>query len=132
MGELHDAVTALLDAFARGISAIRVQRERRKEERGPVDATQAAAETHLRKSLKKSRSDVKEAYGRDLARHGPRFASGDGAYYAHRQYSRSRADVSTAQAHSALTLILLRLDAAFASAIQRFTKGKSTRTDYRK
>jgi predicted hydrocarbon binding protein len=79
MGELHDAVTALLDAFARGISAIRTQRERRKEERLPVDATQAAAETHLRKSLKRSRSDVREAYGRDLARHGAQFASGDGA-----------------------------------------------------
>lgn len=79
MGELHDAVTALLDAFARGISAIRAQHSRRKQERLLVDATQAAAETHLRKSLKRSRSDVREAYGRDLARHGPRFASGDGA-----------------------------------------------------
>jgi hypothetical protein len=78
MGELHEAVTALLDAFARGISVIRSQRSRRAEEQLPVDPVQSTAETHLRKSLRKSRSDVKEAYGRDLARYGSRFASGDG------------------------------------------------------
>jgi hypothetical protein len=80
MGELHDAVTALLDAFARGISVIRTQRSRRKEEQLPVDPVQLAAETHVRKSLRKSRADVEEAYRRDLARYGPRFAAGDGTY----------------------------------------------------
>lgn len=78
MGELHDAVTALLDAFARGISVIREQRSRRKEGRLLVDPVQQTAETHVRKSLKKSRSDVDEAYRRDLARYGPGFAAGDG------------------------------------------------------
>jgi hypothetical protein len=78
MGDLHDAVAALLDAFARGISVIRAQRARRKEQQQPVDTVQKTAETHLRKSLKKNRAEVKEAYGRDLARYGPRFASGDG------------------------------------------------------
>lgn len=78
MGELHDAVTALLDAFARGISVIRAQHLRRKEQQLPADAVQQAAETHVRKSLRKSRADIKEAYTRDRARYGPRFAAGDG------------------------------------------------------
>jgi hypothetical protein len=78
MGELHDAVTALLDAFAHGISVIREQRSWRKEGRLLVDPVQQTAETHVRKSLKKSRSDVDEAYRRDLARYGPGFAAGDG------------------------------------------------------
>lgn len=78
MGELHDAVTALLDAFARGISVIRDQRSRRKEERLQVDPVQQTAESHIRRSLKKSRSDVDEAYRRDVMRFGPGFAAGDG------------------------------------------------------
>jgi hypothetical protein len=87
MGELHDTVTALLDAFARGISVIRAQRSRRKEERLPVDPVKQTAETHVRKSLKKSRADVKEAYSRDLARYGPRFASGDGLFFFQQELS---------------------------------------------
>lgn len=78
MGELHDAVSALLDAFARGVSAIRTQRSRRHEEHLPIDPAQKSAETRLRRTLKKSGVDVKEAYGRDLARLGAGFASGDG------------------------------------------------------
>ena len=78
MGELHDVVSALLDAFALGISVIRAQRSRRREEQLPVDPAQQTAETHVRKSLRKSRTDVDEAYRRDLARFGPGFASGDG------------------------------------------------------
>ncbi|KIN06073.1 hypothetical protein OIDMADRAFT_176179 [Oidiodendron maius Zn] len=143
MGELHDAVTALLDAFARGISVIRAQHSRRKEEQLPVDLVQQTAETHVRKSLKKSRADVKEAYTRDLARYGPRFAAGDGTFSptitaavssAHPVKARSgdgaMADVSAAEARSAFSLILLRLNAAFMSIIERFTKGRSTREDY--
>jgi hypothetical protein len=42
------------------------------------------------------------------------------------------ADVSAAEARSALSSILLRLNAAFLSIIERFTKGGSTRADYRK
>ena len=144
MGELHDAVTALLDAFARGISVIRAQHSRRKEQLLPVDPVQQTAETHVRKSLKKSRADVKEAYTRDLARYGPRFAAGDGTFSptitaavssAHRVKARSGdgalADVSAAEARSAFSSILLRLNAAFMSIIERFTKGRSTREDYR-
>jgi hypothetical protein len=78
MGELHDAVSALLDAFAHAISVIRAQRSRRREEQLPVDPVQQTAETRVRKSLRKSRTDVDEAYRRDLARYGPGFATGDG------------------------------------------------------
>jgi hypothetical protein len=73
MGEFHDAVTTLLDAFSRGISVIR-----RKKERLAPDPTHKVVDRHLSKSLKKSRTDIKEAYTRDLSRFGPGFAVGDG------------------------------------------------------
>lgn len=78
MGEFHDAVSTLLQAFGRGIDIIKSQRSRRKGEQLRVEASQKNAETHLSKSLRKNRNDVKNAYGRDLARHGPGFAVGDG------------------------------------------------------
>lgn len=80
MGEFHDAVSVLLEAFARGVAIIKTQRGRRKKEQRPVDPSQKIAETHLSKSLKNNRTDVKNAYGRDLARLGPEFAAGDGAF----------------------------------------------------
>jgi hypothetical protein len=135
MGDLHDAVAALLDAFARGISVIRAQRARRKEQQQPVETVQKTAETHLRKSLKKNRAEVREAYGRDLARYGSRFASGDGKSACPAQSGcngEAFAHVSAAEAQSALSSILFRLNAAFVSVIERFTKGRSTRADYRK
>jgi hypothetical protein len=81
MGELQSAVSALLDAFARGIAVIKTQRVRRKKEKVLIDSTHKTAETRLSKSLKKNRADVQNAYGKDLARFGPGFAAGDGAFY---------------------------------------------------
>jgi len=78
MGEFHDAVSTLLEAFARGISIIKIQRGRRKKEQLPIESTKKTAETHLSKSLKKNRSEVKDAYQRDLGRYGQSFAVGDG------------------------------------------------------
>ena len=78
MGELQNAVSALLDAFARGIAVIKTQRAQRKKEKRPIDSTHKTAETRLSKSLKKSKSEVQDAYGKDLARFGPGFAAGDG------------------------------------------------------
>ena len=78
MGEFHDAVSTLLDAFAHGVAMIKTQRGRRKKESIPIDSTTKSAETHLSKALKKNRVDVKDAYGKDLARYGPDFANGDG------------------------------------------------------
>jgi hypothetical protein len=78
MGEFHDVVSGLLDAFARGISIIKTQRGRRKSEKIPIDPTSKSAETHLTKTLKYNRVVVEDAYGKDLVRHGPEFAKGDG------------------------------------------------------
>lgn len=78
MGEFHDAVSTLLEAFGRGIDIIKCQRGTREKEQLPIEPAKKSAETHLSKSLKKNRVDVKNAYGRDLARHGPGFAVGDG------------------------------------------------------
>ncbi|PMD34046.1 hypothetical protein L207DRAFT_534418 [Hyaloscypha variabilis F] len=112
MGEFHDAVSTLLEAFGRGIDIIKCQRGTREKEQLPIEPAKKSAETHLSKSLKKNRVDVKNAYGRDLARHGPGFAVGD------------------AEAHSSLSAILFRLNAGFVSVIERFTRGRSTSTDY--
>jgi hypothetical protein len=78
MGEFHDAVSTLLQAFAHGISIIKTQRGRRKKEKVPIDSSRKIAESHLSKSLKKNRKDVKNAYERDVALLGPGFAVGDG------------------------------------------------------
>jgi ribosomal protein L13E len=78
MGEFHDAVSTLLEAFSCGIAIIKSQRGRRKREQLPLDSTKKIAETHLSKSLKKNRTDVKNAYGRDVSRYGQGFAVGDG------------------------------------------------------
>jgi hypothetical protein len=78
MGEFHDAVSTLLEAFGRGIDIIKSQRGRRKREQLPIEPAKKNAESHLSKSLKENRLDVEKAYGRDLARHGHGFAVGDG------------------------------------------------------
>jgi len=78
MGEFHDAVSTLLEAFSRGIAIIKTQRGRRKQENLPLDSTHKKAETHLSKSLKKNKVTVKGAYGRELSQVGPGFAEGDG------------------------------------------------------
>lgn len=80
MGEFHDAVSTLLESFARGISIIRTQRKRRKSGHIPIDQSSKNAETDLSKCLKKNRTEVKTAYGRDLDRSGPGFAAGDGKH----------------------------------------------------
>ncbi|KAK0124517.1 hypothetical protein ONS95_009466 [Cadophora gregata] len=112
MGEFHGAVSSLLDAFARGIGIIKAQRKRRKNGHIPIDQSSKTAETQLSKSLKKSRTEVKNAYGKDLNRYGPGFAEGD------------------AEARSSLQAIMFRLNAGFVSVIERFTKGRSSPTDY--
>lgn len=78
MGDFHNVVTALLDAFAQGISIIKTQRKRRKAGAPRLDSAQKAAETDLQKSFKSSQNDIASAYGRDLALHGSGFAIGDG------------------------------------------------------
>ncbi len=78
MGEFHDAVSTLLEAFSRGIAMIKTQRGRRKQENLPLDSTRKKAETHLSRSLKKNKVTVKDAYGRELLQVGPGFAEGDG------------------------------------------------------
>lgn len=80
MGELQNAVSTLLDAFARGIAVIKTQRDRRKQEKVSIDSTHKTAETRLSKSLKKNKADVRDAYRKDLARFGPGFAAGDGEF----------------------------------------------------
>jgi len=78
MGEFHDAVSALVEAFSHGISIIGTQRGRRKKQQLAIDSTTRSAEESLNKSLKKNKTEVKNAYGKDLARFGPGFAAGDG------------------------------------------------------
>jgi hypothetical protein len=75
MSEFHDAVSTLLEAFARGLSIIKAQKKRRSKEQ---TSTKTAPEVQLSKSLKRNRKDVKTAYSRDLVRFGPGFAAGDG------------------------------------------------------
>ncbi|KAG4424926.1 hypothetical protein IFR04_001897 [Cadophora malorum] len=112
MGEFHGAVSSLLDAFARGIGIIKAQRKRRKSGHIPIDQSSKTAETKLSKSLKKSRTEVKNAYGKDLNRLGSGFAEGD------------------AEARTSLQAIMFRLNAGFVSVIERFTKGRSSPADY--
>lgn len=78
MGEFHDAVSHLLQAFARGVSIIKTQRGRRKKNKILIDSTAKSAEIHLSKTLKHNSAVVQDAYGKDLMRHGPDFAKGDG------------------------------------------------------
>ncbi|RFU31011.1 hypothetical protein B7463_g5341, partial [Scytalidium lignicola] len=104
MGEFQDAVTSLLETFTRGISIIKGRRKR--------NAAAQVAETSLSKSLKQSRSDVKDRYREDLSRHGKAFAAGD------------------AQAYLSLNAILARLNAGFFAVLERFTRGQNTPADY--
>jgi hypothetical protein len=76
MGEFHDAVSHLLDAFARGVSIIKTQRRRRKSI--PIDPASMSAESLLSKTLKHNQVIVGDAYGKDFDRHGLAFAKGDG------------------------------------------------------
>lgn len=78
MGEFHNVVSMLLDAFAQGLLILGTKRKRKRAERLDTDPAQKTIETHLSKSLRRGRADVKEAYGRDLGRIGPQFATGDG------------------------------------------------------
>lgn len=141
MGELHDTVTALLDTFASAISFVRAQASRRKKLQQPVDPAVQEAETRVRKTLRKSRSDVNEAYKRDLARYGPRFASGDGKFSPVTTGGlptggptdcivEALADVSAAEAHSSLSSILKKLTSTFLSIMERVLKGTSTEKEY--
>ncbi|TVY85547.1 hypothetical protein LSUE1_G000076 [Lachnellula suecica] len=108
MSEFHDAVSTLLEAFARGLSIIKAQKKRGSNQQ----TTKTAPEAHLGKSLKKNRRDVKDAYSRDLAQFGAGFAAGD------------------AEARSSISIILSRLTTGFLSVIERFTKGRSSTSDY--
>jgi hypothetical protein len=70
MGDFYEAVSALLDAFARGVAVIRAQRSRRKKEQMSIDSAQKIAEKSLSSSLRKNRAEINQAYGRDLKRFG--------------------------------------------------------------
>ncbi|KAH8602428.1 hypothetical protein B0O99DRAFT_139426 [Bisporella sp. PMI_857] len=124
MGEFHDAVNSLLEAFSRGLTVLKCKRK----QTSPQSTSVKGLEARLGNSLKKSRSDVRKAYKEDLARIGPGFAHGDGRFTS--QYLKGISDISTAEAHSSLAAILFRLNAGFVSVIERFTKGHSTKTDY--
>jgi hypothetical protein len=75
MGDFHDTVSDLLDAFTRGISIIKRQKSNNLKGGTPP---KTAAEVRLSKSLKKNKVDVENAYNRDLNRFGNGFAVGDG------------------------------------------------------
>jgi hypothetical protein len=77
MGEFHDAVTTLLDAFTSAIGVIKVQRGKRKTARIAIDSERKEAESYLSRSLKRSRRDVKHAYERDAKALGDGFRNGD-------------------------------------------------------
>lgn len=81
MGEFNDAVTTLLEAFTNGLAIIRSIRRRRKEPLVQVDSGLKKDELRLRKSLKKSRVEVRNAYAHDLAKVGQRFSEGDGKLF---------------------------------------------------
>lgn len=109
MGEFHDTVSTLLDAFSRGLSIIKSHKKNRSKEQC---YTKSDPQYQLSRSLKKNRRDVKNAYGRELAQFGPDFAAGD------------------AEARSSLARILTRLSTGFLSIFERFIKGRSTSSDY--
>lgn len=145
MGEFNDAVTSLLQAFTSGLAVLRSIRHRRKESMVEVDPGLKKDELRLRKSLKKNRADVRNAYAQDLAKIGLSFSEGDGKLFlnvstgfqniifyignCYLLYSLTPATVAKAQ--SSLTSILFRLNAGYVNIIDRFTRGESTRTDYR-
>ncbi|KAF4635343.1 hypothetical protein G7Y89_g2762 [Cudoniella acicularis] len=93
MGEFHDAVSTLLDAFARGISIIKTQSQHGKDR----SRTRITADSQLSRSLKNNRAEVKNAY---------------------------------TESRSSLSTILSRLSTGFLSVIDRFSRGKSTPSDY--
>ncbi|TAQ83619.1 hypothetical protein B7494_g8055 [Chlorociboria aeruginascens] len=107
MGEFHDTVSVLLDAFARGIDIIKARRAQRKR----PSRENEGGHPDVSKALKEHRTQVKKAYSRDQARFGPRFATGD------------------TEARSSLSAILFRLNAGFVSIIESFARGGSS-TDY--
>jgi hypothetical protein len=81
MGELHDAVSALVEAFSHGISIIGTQRGQRRKQKLAIDSTTKSAEENLNRSFRRNKTEVENAYGKDLARFGPGFAAGDGTFY---------------------------------------------------
>ena len=81
MGEFSDAVSALLQAFTNGLAIIRSIRHRRKEPLVEVDSGLKKDELRLRKSLRKNRADLRNAYAHDLAKLGQSFSEGDGKLF---------------------------------------------------
>ncbi|CZS93512.1 hypothetical protein WAI453_001043 [Rhynchosporium graminicola] len=132
MGELHGAVSSLLDAFARGIAIITAHRKRRKNGRIPIDQLSKSAETHLSQSLKQNWTEVRDAYGRiwvdldlDLLT-----ATVSIVAWIMTSYNPLILDAKKAEARSSLQAIMFRLNAGFVSVIERFTKGRSNSADY--
>lgn len=131
MGEFHDAVTTLLDAFTSAIGVIKVQRGKRKTARVAIDDERKEAESYLSRSLKRSRRDVKHAYERDAKALGDGFRNGDSMLNLRiDQDGRNFANLESDEARSRLATILLRLNAGFITIINRFTRGKSSPADY--
>ncbi|QSZ34785.1 hypothetical protein DSL72_007643 [Monilinia vaccinii-corymbosi] len=111
MGELDELVSTLLSAFTSGIKLLRARRRKRREESNESLDTDHYDETTLSRSFKRSRSDIREAYRRYSVKAGPRFSKGD------------------AKARSSLSVILSRLNIAFASAVASFSLGKFKLSD---
>jgi hypothetical protein len=77
MGDLDGLVSKLLDVYTRSIKLLSAHRKiNRKHER--VSDERDSQEASLLKSLRRSKSDVLQAYRQDLVRAGPRFSHGDG------------------------------------------------------
>ncbi|TVY39492.1 hypothetical protein LOCC1_G005772 [Lachnellula occidentalis] len=126
MSEFHDAVSSLLEALEKGLSTIKAQKKRRAKIQASSKKT---PEAHLSRSLKKSHTEVKKTYSRDLARFGAGFAAGDGRS-CEQTLHWAITDIPTAEAHSSLSRILTRLSTGFLSFIEIFTKAGSTSSDY--
>ncbi|KAM3070280.1 hypothetical protein ACMFMG_010116 [Clarireedia jacksonii] len=112
MGDLDGLVSQLVDIYTRSIKLLSAHRKtNRKHER--VSDERDNQEARLLKSLRRSKSDVLQAYKQDLVQAGPRFSHGD------------------AKARSSLSKILSRLDRAFMKAWESFSRGGRVRSSDR-
>ncbi|PQE02979.1 hypothetical protein CJF31_00002800 [Rutstroemia sp. NJR-2017a BVV2] len=129
MGDLDGLVSKLLDVYTRSIKLLSAHRKiNRKHER--VSDEKDSQEASLLKSLRRSKSDVLQAYRQDLVQAGPRFSHGDGESFPTDIQDTSSHDLA-AKARSSLSNILSRLDRAFMKAWESFSRGGRVRSSDR-
>lgn len=80
MGEFHDAVSTLLEAFTRGIAVLKRKKDRGGSNSRLTHKSTGCADEELSKALRNSRTDVRTAYTKNLAKFGSGFAAGDGEF----------------------------------------------------